>query len=208
MSIMVAIEPSQVPRQYSPPLSAFLPGWAPQAAAVLLGSPAMVREIQLSQGQVALVDDEDYERLSQCKWWAQYDKKGDRFYARCHILGTKNAIRRMHRVVCNAPPEMVVDHINGDGLDNRRANLRVCTQAENVRNAKPRKGATSRFKGVSWHKTTRKWQARITSGGTLIHLGLFTTEEKAHDAYCNASEKYHGKFGRNPSENRMRETKL
>lgn len=88
------------------------------------------------------------------------------------------------------PPKQV-DHINLDGLDNRWENLRLATHAENQRNARPRP-----LKGASWHKHAQKWRAVITVDDRQIHLGYFETAEEAHDAYREASAKYHGKFGR------------
>lgn len=87
-----------------------------------------------------------------------------------------------------------VDHINGDGLDNRRENLRICTHAENTRNKRMLGANTSGFKGVSWHKGDRKFRAQITVNKRKIHLGNFDDAEMAHEMYCLAADMLHGEF--------------
>ncbi len=154
-----------------------------------------VRQIPLTQGKVALIDDEDFERVNQYKWHALRDSHGTTWYARHVTPNPTRVLLLMHRLIVNAPFGMEVDHVNGDGLDNRRANLRICTHSENVCNQRKTHG-TSRYKGVSWHKDTGKWQAQIKVNGRGMYLGCFTTEEEAHAAYCSASAKYHGGFGR------------
>jgi hypothetical protein len=89
-----------------------------------------------------------------------------------------------------------VDHINGDKLDNRAANLRSCTNAENTRNSKPRIGGHSKYKGVSWNKGNAKWVAYICRDGRNIHLGCFDNEADAALAYNRASIDIHGEYGR------------
>lgn len=104
----------------------------------------------------------------------------------------------LQRLIMAPPPGMVVDHINGDGLDNRRANLRICTHAENMRNSavhfSPRK--TSRFKGVMHHPKTGKWQAAIQQNGVRLFLGTFEQEERAARAYDAAAKVLHGRFAK------------
>jgi hypothetical protein len=94
------------------------------------------------------------------------------------------------------PHGMDIDHINGDGLDNRWSNLRLATRAENIRNSRTKATNTSGFKGVSWHKRDRKWQAHIKINGRSKNLGLFEAPEDAHAAYVAAAQKYHGEFAR------------
>lgn len=153
----------------------------------------IVRQIPLTQGKVALVDEEDYEMVSQFKWYAHLAH--NIWYARRSVHTPRQFAIRLHRFILDAPSDMQVDHINGDGLDNRRANLRLCTETENNRNARKKPGS-SRFKGVHWHKASCKWCAAIQVNLRRLHLGLFDSEEAAHRAYCEASAKYHGKFGR------------
>ena len=94
----------------------------------------------------------------------------------------------------NAPKGMSVDHINGNKLDNRKSNLRICTHAENLRNLKKAKNNTSGFKGVSWYSKSKKWRAVITFGGKYHHLGLFVKKQDAIDAYNQKAKEYFGQF--------------
>lgn len=89
-----------------------------------------------------------------------------------------------------------VDHINGDTLDNRRSNLRLATPAENMRNQKRRKDNSSGYKGVCFHKQTKKWMARVVIKGKGIYLGVFDTPELAYQAYCDSARQIHGEFFR------------
>lgn len=154
-----------------------------------------MREILLTQGKVVLVSDEDYEELNKHKWYAY--KCANTFYAqRTLTIGVgKYRTVRMHSIVMKTPKRMETDHINGNGLDNRRENLRVCTRSENLMNQKRGINNTSGYKGVSWHKGTEKWQSKIAAKGKRIYLGLFKEKEEAHKAYCEASKRYHGEFG-------------
>ena len=138
-----------------------------------------IRYIPLTRGKFAIVDAADYESLSQHKWLANGDEKRG-FYA-ARRVGNKLVL--MHRVIMNPPEGTVVDHINRNSLNNRRRNLRICTQKENSRNGRPSRRSTSRFKGVYFHKQTRKWIATIGYNGKTIHLGSFDDEVEAARAY-------------------------
>lgn len=146
----------------------------------------MVKEIPLTQGKIAIVDDEDYERLLQWKW--HYHKEG---YA------LNSAIGLMHRMIINVPEGMLPDHINGNGLDNRKENLRVVTPAQNTWNTKKASGTRSQHKGVSWHKRKGLWQAQIMKEGYAFHLGYFKDEIDAAQAYIETKKMLHGEYGRN-----------
>lgn len=138
-----------------------------------------------------LVDDEDYEWLNQWKWRA---KKGySTFYVIRSVKGRPRTLR-MHRLIMEAPSDMEVDHINHNGLDNQRSNLRLCTHNQQQYNRLPTKNVSSKYKGVLWHKKGQKREAKINYKGERIHLGLFTREKDAAEIYQKASKKYFGDF--------------
>lgn len=151
-----------------------------------------MNEIQLTQGKTALVSDEDYELVNQYKWHAN-NMGGGIYYA---FRRDGKTMLSMHRDLTNAPNGMEVDHINGNGLDNRRENLRICTHAQNRYNNKLRIDSTSGYKGVFWSKDSKKWQAQIQVDRKKIHLGFFSDPIDAARAYDNAAKEHHGEFCR------------
>lgn len=145
----------------------------------------MTQQIPLSQGKFAIVDDEDFDWLMQCKW--TYDAKG---YAYRKV---KKVTLFMHRAILNASGPVIVDHINGNGLDNRRCNLRIVTVAQNVYNQRPQtKNKTSQFKGVVFSKRLQRWQAYIKKGSERRYLGTFDDELDAARAYNAAARHFFG----------------
>lgn len=154
----------------------------------------MTKTIQLTQNKVALIDDEDFDFLNQWKWYFNYNYakrtlnlKKQKFEKR------KSKIIYMHRVIVNAQNGQIIDHINGNTLDNRKSNLRVCTHSQNLQNSKIK---TGKYKGVSWHKSSNKWLAKIGGTNSRIHIGLFSSKEEAALAYNEAALKYYGEFAR------------
>lgn len=151
---------------------------------------AGARRIKLTYGKYAIVDAEDYERLSQYKWCAV--EKGRTYYAK--TLGLNGSIVSMHRIVANAPKGLIVDHINHNGLDNRRSNLRLCTTTQNQRNSRPRPGSSSKYKGVCWCKSSKKFRARIYINRKSVDIGYFTDEIAAAKAYDRKARELFGEF--------------
>lgn len=147
-------------------------------------------------GYEVLIDDDELWRFKKHKYCI-HDKKADQKYLkhRKKINGKGKSIY-LHREITNCPPDMQVDHINGNTLDNRKSNLRICSASENARNTKRSRTNTSGFKGIYWNKDMGKWQAYITHHGKHIYLGSYLTPQEAHAAYCEGAVKYHGKFAR------------
>lgn len=148
-----------------------------------------MRKIKLTQGHYALVDDEDWEFVALFKWQVVISRT--KKYA-AHNMSSSRLM--MHRIILKAKKGMEVDHINGDGLDNTRKNLRLCTQQQNAYNRVVYKRNTSGFKGVTFHKRQKSYQARIRVNTKLIHLGRYKDKIKAAIAYNEAAKKYHGEF--------------
>lgn len=159
----------------------------------------MTLEIPLTQGKVALIDDEDLPLLSGYKWHAQREDKPNctKWYASATIRlpSGRQSQLPMHRLISGAPAGRLVDHKDGDGLNNRRNNFRICTRQENNRNIRKLSGA-SQYKGISYHKGRKKWYARITVDGKDVHVGSYESETEAARAYDNAAKKHFGEFAR------------
>lgn len=145
--------------------------------------------IRLTKGKVAVVDDEDYEFVSQYNWYASKTKK--KYYVKSASVGCPFTF--MHQLIMQRAG---VDHVNGNSLDNRRSNLRVCTQRENCRNRVKRKTCSSQFKGVCLSKRSGKWDASITTKEKRRYLGRFEQEEEAAKAYDKAARDAFGEFAR------------
>jgi len=152
-----------------------------------------VKLIPLTHGKFAIVDAEDYQYLVKYKWYISQD--GNNFYAYAFLSkGNKKIKVFMHRMIMNAPKGLFIDHIDGNGLNNRRSNLRPCTPAQNVQNSRPRCNASSKYKGVFWNKTNKKWNATIHKGDNRIYLGGFDDEIEAALAYDRKAKELFGEF--------------
>lgn len=146
---------------------------------------------------ITIIDDEDYTKISQYNKWHVVSYKNDKkLYLKSNKrIGKRKSITfYMHRIIMDCPENKVVDHINGNTLDNRKENLRICTKSENNINRAPNKN--SNHKGVSWCTGIKKWSSKIGINKKRIHLGYFDSEIKAVIAYNQASIKYHGEFAR------------
>ena len=153
-----------------------------------------MREITLTKGQIAIVDDEDYDRLNQYKWYAHYDRHTKGYYAARnskYVDGKRKPIP-MHRAVLDIDTQQT-DHINHNTLDNRKQNLRICSCMQNTWNRKSNNGS-SKYKGVQWYEHNGKWGARCMAQGKRVFLGLFCSAIDAAMAYDNYARIHHGEF--------------
>lgn len=154
-----------------------------------------MKEMPLTQGLVAFVDDEDYGWLFRWNWQAK--KVWNTYYAIRKIKRNGKTITiYMHRVIMDTPTGKDTDHRNGNGLDNQRVNLRVCTHAENIHNFHSKKSGASQFKGVCWSKARTKWWAQIACNKRHYWLGYFTDETEAAKAYDRKAIELFGEFAK------------
>jgi len=154
-----------------------------------------MKRIKLTQGKYAMVDDCDFEELSKHKWYAE--KSGNTFYAARGVTVDVNQqkIIKMHRVILGlSSPDVLCDHIDGNGLNNTRANIRSCTRNQNQMNKRLSAKNTTGFKGVCLNKKTGKFYAQIKVGRKNKYLGYFDCPLKAAKAYNCAAKKLHGEF--------------
>lgn len=149
------------------------------------------RSIPITQGKHAIVDAGDFEKLMGYTWCAHKKKNG--FWAVTRFSGSSTPVG-MHRILMDCPSGFEVDHIDGDGLNNRRRNLRVCSHAENMKNIRLSKTNTSGFKGVSLYRGRRKWAAKISHKDVTKPLGEFEVKEHAAMAYDYAAMAICGEF--------------
>lgn len=155
-----------------------------------------MKEISLTRGKVALVDDEDFERVNQYKWCA--DRAGYAVRGAPHPTEPRKRITvRLHRFILGFEygDKRFVDHANLNKLDNRRANLRECTTSQNTSN-QARRDNQSGYRGVSFHKPTRTWRARVKHLGRVTEKRGFQTPFEAHLAYREMAMRFQGEFAR------------
>lgn len=155
-----------------------------------------MKEIQLSQHgknkgkYAAIIDNEDFERVNQFKWWVS--KERNNTYAGMTVrINNKRSTIKMHQFIMNGKN---IDHADQNGLNNQKLNLRFCTKSQNGMNRKSIKNATSIYKGVSWSKVAKAWTVQITHNKTSLHVGYFKIEKEAAIAYDKAAIKYHKEF--------------
>lgn len=153
-----------------------------------------MKEIALTRGKVALVDDQDYEWLSQWKWSWIPEASGTGYAKRSIKRGGQWTTIRMHRVILGASSDTEGDHCNGNGLDNQRANLRLCTRSQNTMNSKKHDGCSSRYKGVHWDSDRQKWRVQIGSRDNRQRLGRFDDENEAARVYNAKARELFGEF--------------
>jgi len=151
--------------------------------------------LSLSCGYFALIDEEDFNRASRHKWCTVKNRADGIKYA----IGKKkeNGKRKtihLHRFIMNAKKGEEIDHINHDGLDNRKSNLRICSSSQNAMNRRKKKGCCSIYKGVTFWTERGKWKAQITNKKKCINLGLYELEKEAALSYNKAAKKMFGEF--------------
>jgi len=150
-----------------------------------------MKAIKITRGEYALVDDIDYEKIAAHKWFCK--PMGNNKYAAREV---DKKIIYMHRIILGAKAGQICDHINGNSLDNRRANLRFCTRGQNAKNRGVNKNNTTGIKGVTWYKRLKKWRAQIRVDYKLEHIGLFDNKNDAEIAYKQAAKKAFGEYAR------------
>ena len=151
-----------------------------------------MKEIELTQGFIALVDDKDFEKLSKYKW---YYNQG---YA-CRGININKGKRTkllMHKIINKTPKGYHTDHINGNMLDNRKENLRTCTASENIMNSKVSKNNKVGYKGVYWRKDINRWRAKIVFNRKNIHIGHFDNPHDAAKAYNRKATELFGEYAK------------
>ena len=156
-----------------------------------------MKKIPLTRGLFATVDDDDYDALMKQKWRAV--ASNHTFYALGSTSRKDSPEYRqhalfMHRVVNKTPEGFYTDHINGDGLDNRKCNLRTCSPQENNRNRRAKKGSKSKFKGIVWRPKIKRWEAKAVIDKKYYYLGSFVNEIDAANAYNEFVRNNFGEF--------------
>ena len=149
-----------------------------------------VIKIPLTRGEFALIDEQDYDLISQHRWYAV--KTPHSYYAATSFKHTHKIY--MHRIILNPPTGLMVDHVNKNGLDNRRCNIRICTRSQNGINRESKHGSLSKFKGVTWNYRDGLWYATIKKNQVTHRLGAFKNEIDAAIAYDIAALELYGDF--------------
>ena len=153
-------------------------------------------EIPLTRGQITIVDDDTHEFLTQWKWNAFKTNFGQFYAVRTDCSGPKPKVIRMHRLLMPDHPELEIDHINGNPLDNRRENLRYVTRSQNQMNRVTYSWTRSGIKGVSWDNNSNSWRIRIMVDGKSMTLGYAKELEIARQIRLEGERTYHGEYAR------------
>lgn len=155
-----------------------------------------MKKIELTQGKFALVDDDDFDRVNQFKWYAYKPKRKNLWYARRNAPkdGGRQMTVLLHHVILTGHKQ--IDHKNGDGLDCQKHNLRPATAQQNGSNRRRHFNNVSGFKGVHWRESSRKWRSVLCFAGENISLGYFDNKADAARAYDGAAKKYFGEFAK------------
>lgn len=151
-----------------------------------------MKTIYLNTGELTFVDDEDFAFINQWRW---AENKGGYAQRGSSVNGKKVTVL-MHRVIMGAKKGQSIDHVNGDGFDNRKVNLRIATQSQNMHNRKMGKNNTSGYKGVSWSEQAKKWRAMICHNRKPLSLGMFNSAREAAIAYNHAATELFGEFAK------------
>jgi hypothetical protein len=154
---------------------------------------ASIKKIPLTKGFFALVSKEDFDKLNKHKW-SIFEREHTCYAQRGKTINGKQKTILMHREILGAKKGQICDHIDRNGLNNVRENLRICSCLENARNSKKQKNNTSGYKGVSWSKKQNKWLANISYMKRTINLGYFDDIERAAFAYNVAAKEIYGEF--------------
>lgn len=155
-----------------------------------------MRKIKLTQGYYSIISDIDFELISKYKWYVRIAKNT------CYAVTNINKVTvQMHRFIMKPSKKFMIDHINGNGLDNRRINLRICTRSQNLMNSnKPKNAKTSKYKGVSLNKQSKNhkkiWRSEIRLNKKGILIGYFKTEIEAAKAYNKKAKELFGQFAK------------
>lgn len=152
--------------------------------------------IPLTKGKFTEVDDEDFDWLNQWKWHANKTKHTCYAIRHTPMINNQRTKVLMHREILNVRKEVVVDHKDGNGLNNQRSNIRKCTTSQNLMNQKPRIGLTSQYKGVSFLKSKNRWRVQIGFNGGQIFLGYFKSEVEAAKCYDNKAKELYNEFAK------------
>ena len=151
-----------------------------------------MKQLELTKGFQTIIDDDDFDKVSQYKWYVN----SDGYAVRNGYLNKKRVTVRLHRFIMNAGPDQLIDHVNKNRLDNRKSNLRFASKSENAINSKLSNRNSTGYSGVSRVKNSSKYRARIRVNSKEIYLGLFSTVQEASEAYNEAAKQYFGKFAR------------